>query len=286
MQRLIYLFIVGLILGSCEQAINLDLPEYEPKLVIEGIISTGQQVTFDLDRTREYFVYEYEGDLAPDEEITDAQVTFSIGEVDHNFIWAGGLYQWDQFNVIEPEPGKVHKLRVEYEGQIIEATTEIPAPVTFGDLEINTVLSSDFGYYSYEEQRLSVKIQDTPNENNYYRLRYNAVAFEDDLGPIFKGQTIRSDRNQDGQEITLTEEIYVPWQVEVGELDSVIIDILVESISESVYDWETSVEAQDDFSGGPFTEPSPLNGNLDGALGVFGGIGRSERKTFKIPCCE
>jgi len=61
-----------------------------------------------------------------------------------------------------------------------------------------------------------------------------------------------------------------------GDHDKVRFNFFLESLSKSAYDFLLSERIQDNFIEGPFSEPSPINGNINGGLGVFGAINHSE----------
>lgn len=52
---LVTVFVSALFFGACETEIEVDLPDYEPKLVIEGTIENGQPAIVTLTRSIPYF---------------------------------------------------------------------------------------------------------------------------------------------------------------------------------------------------------------------------------------
>ena len=157
-----YLLFVAIALAStsCEKVIEVDLNEADPQLVIEAKLESGEH-DFEviISETSSYFVNE-----APTYR-DEAIVTLINGDGQEQDIpWQGnGRYHAN----VEAIPGEVYTLQVEVEGQLYQATAEVPTTVPLIELEAEFQESSSFFDAGY---RIFSRFADDPGRANYYRV--------------------------------------------------------------------------------------------------------------------
>ena len=247
-------------LTACEDVVEVDLEEAEPRLVVDAILlwekgTSGAEQTIRLSRTRGFF----------DEEPipvkgADVKVFNSTGAV---FIFeelAPGEYFTSNF---QPEINEFYSLTIETEGQTYTAE-EMLKPV----VPIDFVQQNDEGGFSGEDLELRVFYSDPEGEENFYLFKYfnPFLAF-----PEFD---VFDDEFNDGNVIF---GLYTAEDLEPGM--NVIIQL--HGISEDYFNFLEILLDQAGSSGGPFeTQPATVRGNIknenDTEELVFGYFGLSE----------
>lgn len=143
---------LALLLAGCEKEITVDLPQSEPKVVVEGSIETGQPPLIFLTRTQSYFAPTSISSIAATF-ISDAVVTIDDGTtvhvldrlcselipdslidevaaetgIDANILRSANICAWTKLdNSLLGVEGRTYRLRVETEGKTLTSTTTIP----------------------------------------------------------------------------------------------------------------------------------------------------------------
>jgi hypothetical protein len=167
MKKLIIYFVLvftTVLFSSCEDVIDVDLNNAEPKLVIDGIIkwqkgTTGAEQVIKLSLTNDFFTNDI---LAAN----GASVTIT-NSLNETFIFledgVTGNYICNNFN---PVIGETYSLVVVYNGELYSATnTFVSGPPI---LNVQQEIAQGFG----GEDEIEVKyfFQDNGSEDNYYLL--------------------------------------------------------------------------------------------------------------------
>ena len=150
-------------LVSCEEIIDLDLGNAEPRIVIEGTITSD---------TGPYYVkinqsVDY-GELNEFPTVSGAAVTIKDQDGNSEMLEEveQGLYAIQEF---QGEPGKRYELDVTYDGESYKAASTMPAtviPIQSLDYVFEEeTLFIDEGYY------VTAYFADPEDEMNYYRLK-------------------------------------------------------------------------------------------------------------------
>jgi hypothetical protein len=241
--KTLYLLLISLILISCEDVVDVDLNEAEPRLVIEASINwfkntDGSQQTVKLSLSAPFF----------DEEIppaTGAIVQISdTNNNNFNFTEIGntGVYVNTNFT---PIIGETYTLLIDYNGEIFSATE------TFKSVSpIDFIEQNNDGGFSGEEIELKAFYTDPANEENYYFFEFISDV------SVIPALEVYEDRFTNGNQIF---GFYSEEDLETG--DEVVIRNY--GVSRRFYDYMFILLQQgSDDSGGPFeTQPATVRGN-------------------------
>lgn len=244
------LFALFIVLTSCTDVVDVDLPTSEPALVVEASIewqkgTAGNNQSISLRTTTPYYQNQQASPvIGASVKITnDKNGTEFLFEDQHD-----GVYKTDSFIPILNQPYTLH---ISYEGEKYTAT-EFLLPV----VEIEEVTQSQEGGFDDKVMELNISFQDPENEKNYYLLK----VFRQ--GDSFPYMEVQSDELTNGNRI---EEFF---EIEDDEESSIeplkqgdVMETYLYGISERYYNYMALLISQSD-DGGPFgTVPVPLHGN-------------------------
>lgn len=270
-----------LVFSSCEKTIELELPDYTPKIVLEGAIEQGFPAYVFVTRNVAYFGVTDSTALV-NTIVTDAIVTISDGTNSEQLTLLPNPSYFPPLmyvgKTIIGEVGKTYTLTVKVDTNKITATTTIPAPIKYDNIWFKTEPDKDtLGY-------IWASFSDNPVIGNYYRIFTYRVGKDRNFVPLLG--SVYDDKTFNGKTITFSMtrgfETFSDEQsrndknaqkeigfYKVGE--TIIVKTC--TMDEKHYDfWATQEQAL--FSGdNPFTSPIRIKSNVIGGLGVFGGYG-------------
>ncbi len=228
---------------SCEDVIEVDLNESEPRLVIEASIdwlknTSGSEQEIKLTLSAPFF-----DDGVPPANDATVSITDSNNTV-FNFIEeaSSGIYR---NSVFIPVMNESYNLNIVYNGEVYTATETLKSVVPIDFIEQNNE-----GGFSGEDIELKAYYTDPEDEENYYFFE-----FLSDLTPI-PSLEVYEDRFTNGNQIF---GFYSDEDLEAGN----IVKIRIHGISESFYEFMFLLLQQgSQDSGGPFeTQPASVRGN-------------------------
>ncbi len=232
-----------LITFSCEDVIDINLNEAEPKLVIDASINwfkgtSGSNQTIKLTLTAPYFAESVPPATGALVYITD------INNNTFNFVEAGdsGIYLNTEFI---PIINATYSLFINYDGEIYTATETLKSVVSIDYVEQN-----DTGGFTGEETELKAFYTDPIDEENYYFFE-----FISDI-PEMVSLEVYEDQFTNGNQIF---GFYTEENLSTG--DEVIIRNY--GISQQFYEFMFILLQQNsEDGGGPFeTQPATVRGN-------------------------
>ncbi len=173
MKRIAYLFFIALLLilqfNACQTEIEVDLPDYQPKLVVEGYIELGQPARVMLTRSVPFFQqidlnYILNNVLVMDAVVT---VTSSDGETERlSFVPnSESPYMFAYVGNMRGKENTRYDLKIEWGGQTYTATTSI----------LHSFDLDSIGFYKMPEmmrdtmRTIRVLMSDNPSEMNFYQ---------------------------------------------------------------------------------------------------------------------
>ena len=243
MKNLCYVIILSVLVISCEDVINIDVPNSEPKLVIDASINwfkgtVGNQQEIILTLSTPYFNDEIPSANGADVYISDTHSnTFPFIEEG-----SSGVYKNDSFI---PEIDGSYNLTIIYQNETYTATETLKSVSSIEYIE-----QKNDGGFSGEEIEIKAFYNDPADKENYYFFE-----FENDI-PNLPALEVYNDEFTNGNQIFAfyTEEDLSPGNQLV---------IRNYGISERFYEFMFILLLQNNQDGGgPFeTQPATVRGN-------------------------
>lgn len=293
-----------LALAACETSFEVELPDHEPVLVVNGLFRADSLWLVDLSHS-----VPPGGDLSIEDQIRNATVVIRsegavVDTLRKRYNNPGTEYQ--QFvgeygsSSHRPQPGRTYTLKASAPGyEPVTATSYVPEPVPF------TVRARPTGDEP-EEYDITVRFTDPAGEANRYlllrevhlighRVHIRTLSFES-RDPIFFGDdydcfvgepeaprygrfaapAIFNDAGIDGEtyEIDLTARLHTPPDDEELTVEH---HLLLVALSEPYFRFKESLRCN--FGGeNPFVEPVQPHGNVEGGFGIFAGSSAARRR--------
>ncbi|MCM4161095.1 DUF4249 domain-containing protein [Antarcticibacterium flavum] len=239
MRRIVIFCIALFSLYGCEEVVDVDLEQSDPRLVIEASILTVKDIPTSpqyirLSLTTAYFDDEIPAATGANVVIEEENsILYSFEEIDP------GIYVNDNFI---PETGKSYTLQVVYEDEVYRATeTFIPV------VDIDFVEQDNTGGFGGEDIELKAFYTDPPEPGNYYLFRFmheeiSLQIYDDEF--TNGNQTFAFFSNED---------------LSPGD----IVNFEIQGISRRFYEYMFILRSQAGVGGGPFeTQPTTVRGNV------------------------
>lgn len=242
MRKFIYI-LIGFLLFSCEDVIDVDLNTTPPKLVIDASINwvkgtSGSDQSIRLTLTAPYF------DLTVPP-ATGAQVsirnsnndTFEFTEESNS-----GIYR---NNTFLPEIDETYSLEIIYQNETYTAVETLKSVV-----DIEYVEQNNEGGFSGDETEIKAFYTDPANVENYYFFEFTTNI------PVIPSLEVYDDEFNDGNQIF---GFYTEEDLTTGN----IVDIKIHGVSERFYEYMFILLQQNSEEGfSPFeTQPATVRGN-------------------------
>lgn len=292
MKRFIYALSVLFLLTACQREIDMDLPNYEPKLVIEGTIENGLPAMVMLSRSVPYFSEISLSTLMKDvivdgtmakvfvisEDGEEEELTYKLTQDAPYFVAFCGK------NVIGREETR-YKLRVEYNGKTYEAETYIPK--TF-DLD-SAGFDQSAEMLKDTMATIRVLMHDAADEVNYYAyfcqvhskklndrlwVSMMPVAFDD---RAFNGQQFNYEITRYGFSVLMSNMLDEEARKNFSRItfrpgDTVYLKYT--QVDYHTYNYLITAGTEAAFGYNPFMNPSPPISNFQGddVLGHWSGF--------------
>ena len=297
-KKTVFIGLLCLTFFSCEKNIDIELPDVERKIVVDGSIEPGTPPFVILTKTEGYFD-PVDIDYLKNSFIHDAIINVSDGtntvqlteictdELDSALLPTIAqligvslenlnAFGFCIYTTIDPiifgEIGKTYSLNVKAEGKLLTATTSIPNPVPMDRYWYKDQPGfDDYGYLWFE-------LNDPQPIGNAYRIYTQRLGKDDRFLPangsvfddnffnglefeafIFRGHETNSQHPQD-----------------IGGLrdyfqqgDTIAIKFC--TIDQPHFQFLNSFEVASFNGGNPFAPPATIKTNITGGLGVWGG---------------
>ena len=275
-----YLLIVtGFI--SCEKAIDFDLEDQEPKLVVEATIENETWPIVILSNSLNYFST-FDPNYIQQSFVHNAVIYISNGTKTHilkeyEVPLQGGYslfyYTVDSSNLATAFKGELNKqytMRIEANSKEYTAATTIPAITK----RIDSMWARTIpGFDDPNKRALMVKATDPAGYGDYIRYftRSNSERFFPGLNSVFDDQII--DGTTYSVEIERGVDRNIPREEGFSffnKTDTVTLKLC--NIDKATYDFWRTMEFAYSSVGNPFSSPTKVLSNISGgALGYFGG---------------
>ena len=263
---------------SCQKEINIKLPPYNPKVVIEGWIEPGQPAMVLVARNAAYFSMTDSASLV-NLLVRNAIIKVSDGVQTDSLTLGLDLRYFPPLvykgQKIKGETGKSYTLSVTVDGKTYSAVTSILKPIKLDSVwfKLDPPTQDTFGL-------IWAQFSDPPGVANYYRIFTQRLNKDKKFIPVegsvnddklFDGKTFSFSIRRGSNNLASTQKDLNEKSGKFKIGDTVIIKAC--TIDKANYDFWRTTE-QEMYSGGnPFGSPIPIISNIKDALGVWGGYG-------------
>lgn len=282
-----------LLLASCTMVVPVDLPDQEPRLVVNSFLKSGDLIQVRVTRSQPLSIGYYDTFHVVRNAtvilITDGTQRDTL-DFDHSFETYSRLGKTAQI-------GRSYRLEVSAAGFTpVHAEATVPQPVAIDSLRIekyvrtnsDNILESDLfitfsdpaGLDDYYGMRISFEPKDVGSE---YDLCFatrdpvlnNGTDIFNQVDPIFYCGTVRfRDNLIDGSRYTATVNIN---EYDLNDQMEGTIHVQLLSYSEDLYRYVVSTELQYDIGNNPFAEPVIVFNNITNGFGIFAGQSSHKR---------
>lgn len=282
MNKLLYICVVVFALGmmqACEREIDIELPNAEDLLVVEGSIEPGKAPVILITRNRGFF-NDFPTDintLLTEFVVTDAIVTVSDGTNSEILQFTTDIlnypYLYYTGTTLKGEIGKTYTLSIVSGNKTLTSRTQIPSAVPLD--------STWFGLdpFNNQEDSLGVsygQIMDPVTIGNAYRLfakknsesEYFPVSgahFNDDFT---NGQKVIFFNGQ-GKRPFFASDTFVPRDFFYKLGDTILLKFCSIGRNEELF--FNTLDAATGSNGNPFSSPVIVKSNIVGGLGIWCG---------------
>jgi hypothetical protein len=269
------------VLSACEKNIEVDLPQYAPKLVVEGWIEQGKYPTVILTQSAAYFD-EVDSAALRNLIASTAKVTVSDGEQQEVLTLRRRKNYFPEFiyqgTSLKGEVGNTYQLTISLRDEIYTATTTIPSPVAFDSLWFEPLPDSD------SLQFLWAQLSDDANQQNYYRIFTQRKTLDSAYIPVylsalgdryFNGQSFSFSLLRGASSLTnRTDDLYF----KTGDT----VTVKLGAVDKAHFDYWRTLERELYASGNPLAASgNAVLSNIQGnALGVWGGYGATFQRVI------
>jgi hypothetical protein len=272
-RAILYIVLLGVVFTSCERELDLNLPEKDAPIVVEGYVENGEIPYVILAKGTGFFdaidsstfsklgifnakVMLNNGDQTV-ELITDERIGFPIyGAVDRfgNTTMLG-------------EAGKTYKLTIEVDGEKIEATTQVLQPVPLDSMYVVPLKSNP------KKLQLFITLSEPGLTKNYYRAMTKTTRdenFDTDFGSLFddllvNGTTFNFPLNSGSSREDTTSAANEFGLFNAG--DTIIVKWI--HLTKPNYNFWITFENQVNSIGSPFANPTVIKSNVSSGVGVW-----------------
>jgi len=274
---------IAMLLASCEKNVTVDIPQSDPKIVVEGYIENGKNPYVILSHTLPFFgTINYESVLQNG--IRNALVTIDNGTTIDTLrdVLDTGVYFG--LNMVG-EMGKHYALRVVTDGHVLTATTFIPPLIPLDSIWFKVDGNRDsLGYvwahltdpdtlgncyrwfarrinrYTYGDLQGEVKYHDfvAPRGSVIEDKFFNGKSFDFGYNRGSIPNSTKDDDNNDERNF-------------FKRGDTIVVRFC--TIDRAHFEFWRTEEMQTGNNGNPFGSPAPVTSNIDGGLGIWGGYG-------------
>jgi hypothetical protein len=270
--KFILSFIACIGLFSCENSLEIELQNYESKLVVDGYIEDRQYPVVVLTRSAAYFST-IDSTALRELVVSRAKVTVSDGELEevltlkkNSTYFPPYVYEGTQ---IKGEAGKTYNLKIELEGKSYEASTTIPAPAFLDSLWFSSAGRTDSLGYLYG------RFQDNGETEDYYRIFTKRLNEDNKFVPIYLSAI--GDKYFNGKSFTFSflrgSESLSDARDDLHFRQGDTVRVKLCTMDRAHFDFWRTLERELYVTGNPFSSSGNaiLSNVSGGALGVWGG---------------
>lgn len=250
-----YLYLLLLLLvASCdmERDAEIELPYYEPQLVIECYLIPGKPFTATVLESSSYFDSPAVP-LVPDAKVFITNPAGTRIELKYKPTLTEGENSYTHFSALKMKgkPGDRYAIEVtDGKGRRVTGFTTV--------LPVVPIQEVSWKFNDKEKAYLLTTFQDNPSIKNYYRYMTHRNAVEG------------NSRNRDfaaSDDLTNGEKTSYGSGYDYERSDTLIVSLY--HIEKQYYDFLNSTEDAKNANGNPFSQPSRVVSSVEGGIGIF-----------------
>lgn len=273
------------VISACRKNINLDIPNQEPKLVLNALIKNDSVISIEITQPVKALSNQ------PIRFINDANVTVTDNK--NSVTLSHRLRGWYNDSSFKALAGNSYKISVT-KSNFKDAFTTVKVP------SIPSVLESNYSIIKQSIALAKVVINDSPSETNYYHL---CIEQKDTNGVMFKGYINQPETNVDlgsdefyyngcyffndkvfnGQAIDKRLEFYLNSVYDT--LGNIIAYykpyLLLRNLNYEFYIYNWSVYNFYRNQNNPFSQPVQVYTNINNGLGIIGASSETKIELIK-----
>lgn len=261
---------------SCQKEIDLNLPEAEEQIVVDGYIENNAYPYVVLTKSVPFFS-DIDSAQLRNLIVTTAKVTVTFDSVSeiltlqpNDKFFPPYVYRGTTF---KGEIGKKYSLKIEVNNKIITSATTITKDASIDSIWFEHLKNNDtLGL-------LWMQIQDNPNGNNYYRVLTKRKGKDSNYIPSMIFSAF-NDINFNGKLFTIA--VYKGITDFSHPLDDIYfnikdtVNIRLSTMDNESYNCWMSLQNEMVNYGNPLAEPNnPIVTNISNGIGVWSGFGSS-----------
>ncbi|MCB9503892.1 MAG: DUF4249 domain-containing protein [Deferribacteres bacterium] len=267
----------SILISGCETIVDVDLPEYNPMLVVNCAFSPDYEWSVRVNHSIGVL------DTSAIEPIKNATVEIASDDGQRLLLSRNDNGYYYNPALPYPEANKTYTVHVSAPGYTdVSASSAIPIAT-----QIDSIRTRWLNYAGSKELELTIYLTDPIDIDNYYQLSILEVY-------IYEGYGIYMDYDSDdlifgnSGGTTFTDDLIsgksygIKVGLEAWQVDSGVLQINLLSASEDFYKYYTSYRQYEDTDENPFAEPVFVHSNIENGLGIFAGFNTTSRR-FYVP---
>lgn len=288
------------ILSSCEKKLDIDIPDGQKHIVLNGIINPDCLIQVSVSKSQNIL------DNDDIQYLTDADVKlYKNDEFIENLIHSdSGLFK----STVFPEIGANYRINVDYDNLTsvyAHNTLKNPVDIFSVDTVIEVHTQNGGGEDPYQEYEIhyKIKIDDNGNTNDYYFLALSRISpyyeyigeeyifmgyveypeYYDTNDPVLRGSNneftldgmqgkVFSDELFNGTQHTIDISTNIYYEVFKDKSEQeYLVNIKLLTVTEEIYRYITSYNLNQQSKYDPFAQPVQIYTNIENGLGLFSG---------------
>lgn len=266
----LYFLMLLILCESCEkEAVNIELPKADPKLVIYSYLSPSDSL-IEVEITKSAPFFGKNSDINEFEFVEDATVQISSNGITLNIPFNNltGRYSIPNNSSFPIVEGRSYSLFVTAPGGFVcSANTSVPSVKPNGiRIELDSSFKED-EFFSEKKYRIIAKWNDVAGSLNYYHHAVRIGSESRFDGGFNICDHFISSEDKEGEEIsrTCTYNVFSSFEPPSSKFNGTVF-LLTTDVS--YYKYHESLFRNDDEN--PFAEPVQTFSNIEGGLGCFG----------------
>ncbi|MDP2175694.1 MAG: DUF4249 domain-containing protein [Bacteroidota bacterium] len=281
--QLIFKFILlTFVCVSCEKEINVTLPPYDTKLVVNGELNNESEISLQVSKSIS---------ILTNSDSTGYLLNNAIVNIyENNTLLGTGTYFSGKYEFnFKPQVGRIYEIRASHPNYTaVNAVVTMPKSLSFNSTFIDSIGLDNVGL---KVGQLTLNINDDGNETNYYQLLikyynpgflewfpFDFVSNDEEFinnTKLNDGSYLFSDTRFNGR--TKTFRFEVPFGLATGTPK---FEVSIKSIGADFYEYINQTNEYNQTGTGFIPNPIILKSNVTNGLGMIGGV-INQRDTIK-----